>query len=174
MNFKSNYDNDSPNLLPIFVLIYGIKDEAKNDLDMTIYDYEKAYEVANNEFQLHVPINMNNNKIIGLLPSYVWGDTTSSKSKCDFLIESWIDIHVLIQKIFIISIFVVNSENKIFNTPHYLNINSNVYTLDFSANISNTVNINRYFQNITKMNITFSDQKNKYFIWFIKYKTFNN
>ena len=66
VNFKSNFDNSSPALLPIFVLIYGIKDEAKSDLDMTIYDYEKAYEVANNEFQLHVPINMNNNGINGL------------------------------------------------------------------------------------------------------------
>ena len=66
VNFKSNFDNSSPVLLPIFVLIYGIKDEAKSDLDMTIYDYEKAYEVANNEFQLHVPINMNNNGITGL------------------------------------------------------------------------------------------------------------
>ena len=45
VNFKSNFDNDSPNLLPVYVLIYGIKGEAKNDLDMTIYDYEKAYEV---------------------------------------------------------------------------------------------------------------------------------
>ena len=174
VNVQSTYDNLSPQLLPLYVLIYGIKGEAKNDLDFTIYDYEKAYEVANNEFQLHVPINMNNNKIIGLLPSYIWGDTSSSISKCDFLIESWIDIHVLIQKIFIISIFVVNSENKKFNTPHYLNINNNVYTLDFSTNISNTVNINRYFQNNTKMNITFSDSINKYLIWFIKYKTFNN
>ena len=66
VNFKSNFDNNSPNLLPVFVLIYGIKGEAKSDLDMTIYDYEKAYEVANNKFQLHVPVDMNNHKITGL------------------------------------------------------------------------------------------------------------
>ena len=66
VNFKSNYDNDSPNLLPVYVLIYGIKGEAKNDLDMTIYDYEKAYEVVDNKFQLHVPVDMNNHKITGL------------------------------------------------------------------------------------------------------------
>ena len=66
VNFKSNFDNDSPNLLPVYVLIYGIKGEAKSDLDMTIYDYEKAYEVANNKFQLHVPVDMNNHKITGL------------------------------------------------------------------------------------------------------------
>ena len=32
VNFKSNFDNSSPVLLPIFVLIYGIKDEAKTIL----------------------------------------------------------------------------------------------------------------------------------------------
>ena len=66
VNFKSNYDNESPNLLPVYVLIYGIKGEAKSDLDMTIYDYEKAYEVVDNKFQLHVPVDMNNHKITGL------------------------------------------------------------------------------------------------------------
>ena len=104
VNFKSNFDNSSPVLLPIFVLIYGIKGEAKNDLDMTIYDYEKTYEVANNEFQLHIPLEMNNNKITGLsapignndavtkkyltdsvLPSYIWGITSTNNASCDFL-----------------------------------------------------------------------------------------
>ena len=66
VNFKSNFDNNSPNLLPVFVLIYGIKGEAKSDLDMTIYDYEKAYEVVDNKFQMHVPVDMNNHKITGL------------------------------------------------------------------------------------------------------------
>ena len=66
VNFKSNFDNDSPTLLPVYVLIYGIKGEAKSDLDMTIYDYEKAYEVADNKFQMHVPVDMNNHKITGL------------------------------------------------------------------------------------------------------------
>ena len=66
VNFKSNFDNNSPTLLPVYVLIYGIKGDAKSDLDMTIYDYEKAYEVANNKFQLHVPVDMNNHKITGL------------------------------------------------------------------------------------------------------------
>ena len=79
VNFKSNFDNDSPNLLPVFVLIYGIKGEAKNDLDMTIYDYEKAYEVANNQFQLHVPIDMNNNKITGLALATNDSDAISKK-----------------------------------------------------------------------------------------------
>ena len=79
VNFKSNYDNDSPTLLPVFVLIYGIKDEAKSDLDMTIYDYEKAYEVVNNKLQMHVPLNMNNNKIINLANAVNDGDAVSKK-----------------------------------------------------------------------------------------------
>ena len=60
---ECSYDNLSPNLLQLYAIIYGIKGEAKNDLDFTIYDYEKAYEVVNNQFQMHVPINMNGNDI---------------------------------------------------------------------------------------------------------------
>ena len=89
VNVQSTYDNLSPNLLPLYVVIYGIKGETKNNLDFTIYDYEKAYEVANNEFQMHVPINMNNNKIMGLpgfFPSYIWGRTLRSSFALLFLI----------------------------------------------------------------------------------------
>ena len=87
VNFKSNFDNDSPNLLPVYVLIYGIKGEAKNDLDMTIYDYEKAYEVANNQFQLHVPIDMNNNKITGLALATNDSDAISKKFFIDSILQ---------------------------------------------------------------------------------------
>ena len=60
INVQCIFDNDSPNLLPIYVLIYGIKNEAKNDLDFSIYDYEKAYEISSNErFTMHMPIDMN-------------------------------------------------------------------------------------------------------------------
>ena len=87
VNFKSNFDSDSPNLLPVYVLIYGIKGEAKNDLDMTIYDYEKAYEVANNQFQLHFPIDMNNNKITGLALATNDSDAISKKFFIDSILQ---------------------------------------------------------------------------------------
>ena len=87
VNFKSNYDNQSPTLLPVYVLIYGIKGEAKNDLDMTIYHYEKAYEVANNQFQLHVPIDMNNNKITGLALATNDSDAISKKFFIDSILQ---------------------------------------------------------------------------------------
>ena len=87
VNFKSNFDNDSPNLLPVFVLIYGIKGEAKSDLDMTIYDYEKATEVVDNNFQFHVPVNMNDNKITGLAPATKDTDAISKKLFTDNLIQ---------------------------------------------------------------------------------------
>ena len=87
VNFKSNFDNDSPNLLPVFVLIYGIKGEAKSDLDMTIYDYEKATEVVDNNFQFHVPVNMNDNKITGLAPATKDTDAISKKFFIDNLIQ---------------------------------------------------------------------------------------
>ena len=66
VSVQTSYDNKSPTLLPLYVLIYGIKDESKRDLDFTIYDYEKAYEVVNDQLQMHLPIDMNNNKITGL------------------------------------------------------------------------------------------------------------
>ena len=87
VNFKSNFDNDSPNLLPVFVLIYGIKGEAKSDLDMTIYDYEKATEVVDNNFQFHVPVNMNDHKITGLAPATKDTDAISKKFFIDNLIQ---------------------------------------------------------------------------------------
>ena len=50
----------SPNRLPIYVLIYGLKNASKNYIDISIYDCEKAYEVSSNEqFTMFMPINMN-------------------------------------------------------------------------------------------------------------------
>ena len=86
VNFKSNYDNDSPEPLPIYVSIYGIKGEAKNDLDFTIYDYEKAYEVVNNQFSLHVPIDMNGNDILKT-PHYLHGDLNTNAQDKTFTIN---------------------------------------------------------------------------------------
>ena len=54
--------------MPIYVLIYGIKNTAKSDLDFTIYDYEKAYEIINNKLEVHIPIDMNGNELLGLPP----------------------------------------------------------------------------------------------------------
>ena len=50
----------------VYVLIYGIMGQFSG-IDSTIYDYEKAYEVnANEKFTLHMPINMNGNKILNV------------------------------------------------------------------------------------------------------------
>ena len=84
---QSTYDNRSPTLLPLYVLIYGIKGEAKNNLDFTIYDYELAYQVVNNQFQMHVPINMNNNKMTGLALATNDDDAVSKKFFIDNLIQ---------------------------------------------------------------------------------------
>ena len=87
VNFKSNFDNNSPNLLPVYVLIYGIKGEAKSDLDMTIYDYEKAYEVVDNKFQMQVPVDMNNHKITGLGVATDDNDAISKKFFIDSILQ---------------------------------------------------------------------------------------
>ena len=194
VNFKSNFDNSSPVLLPIFVLIYGIKGEAKNDLDMTIYDYEKAYEVANNEFQLHIPLEMNNNKITGLsapignndavtkkyltdsvLPSYIWGITSTNNASCDFLTPYGYFV-LKIGEMFIGSIKIFSKSNYPFQSNHSLIIQTNVssiYNINFAFNKTITININRYFRNINYIRINFSDRKNKFFIFSIRYMTFS-
>ena len=168
VNFKSNFDNNSPTLLPVYVLIYGIKGEAKSDLDMTIYDYEKAYEVANNQFQLHVPIDMNNNKITNLKPPvtpadavnkrhlflansghFYWGKTvrTPGQSKYYFHLTSGFILDT--PKIFVVNILLHAEKTYPLSTNHKLNIsNHHGLTLHYNINLSTrrTINIgvNRY------------------------------
>ena len=143
VNFKSNFDNDSPNLLPVFVLIYGIKGEAKSDLDMTIYDYEKAYEVANNKFELHVPIDMNGNEITNLKPPvtpadavnkrhlflahsghFYWGKTvrTPGQSKYYFHLTSGLILDT--PKMFVVNILLHAEKTYPLSTNHKLNISN--------------------------------------------------
>ena len=168
VNFKSNFDNNSPNLLPVFVLIYGIKGEAKSDLDMTIYDYEKAYEVANNQFQLHVPIDMNNNKITNLKPPvtpadavnkrhlflahsehFYWGKTvrTPGQSKYYFHLTSGLILDT--PKMFVVNILLHAEKTYPLSTNHKLNIlNIHGTTLHYNIDLSTrrTINVvvNRY------------------------------
>ena len=194
VNFKSNFDNSSPVLLPIFVLIYGIKDEAKNDLDMTIYDYELATQVTDNKFQLHIPINMNDNKITGLsaptgdndavtkkyltdsvLPSYIWGITSTNNASCDFL-TPYGDVVLKIGEIFSDSIKIFSQSNYPIRSNHSLIIQtdaSSIHNINFAFNKTITVNINRYFRNINYIRINFSDRKNKSFRFLIRYMTFS-
>ena len=168
VNFKSNFDNNSPNLLPVFVLIYGIKGEAKSDLDMTIYDYEKAYEVANNQFQLHVPIDMNNNKITNLKPPvtpadavnkrhlflahsghFYWGKTvrTPGQSKYYFHLTSGLILDT--PKMFVVNILLHAEKTYPLSTNHKLNIsNHRGLTLHYNINLSTKrtidIGVNRY------------------------------
>ena len=168
VNFKSNFDNNSPNLLPVFVLIYGIKGEAKSDLDMTIYDYEKAYEVANNQFQLHVPIDMNNNKITNLKPPvtpadavnkrhlflansghFYWGKTvrTPGQSKYYFHLTSGFILDT--PKMYVVNILLHAEKTYPSSTNHKLNIVNNrgtTYHYDFDLSTRRTIDIgvNRY------------------------------
>ena len=65
INIKANYDNNSPLSLPIYFVCCGIKNAELNNLDMSIYDYEKAFEITSNErFTIHMPIDMNGNDIL--------------------------------------------------------------------------------------------------------------
>ena len=156
VNFKSNFDNNSPNLLPVFVLVYGIKGEAKSDLDMTIYDYEKAYEVANNKFELHVPIDMNGNEITNLKPPvtpadavnkrhlflansghFYWGKTvrTPGQSKYYFYLTSGFILKT--PKMYVVNILLHAEKTYPLSTNHKLNIvNNHGTTLHYNINLS--------------------------------------
>ena len=168
VNFKSNFDNNSPHLLPVFVLIYGIKGEAKSDLDMTIYDYEKVYEVANNQFQMHVPIDMNNNKITNLRPPstptdavnkrhlflansghFYWGKTvrTPGQSKYSFYLTSGFILNT--PKMYVVNILLHAEKTYPTSTNHKLNIVNNHgltlhYNIDLSRRRTIDIGVHRY------------------------------
>ena len=200
VNFKSNFDNDSPTLLPVYVLIYGIKGEAKSDLDMTIYDYEKAYEVANNEFQLHVPINMNNNGITGLprspiddnspltrtymrlvsLPCFIMGVTEIGNRYLHFSYKMQIDgkttymrLANIFNKTSIHVIKVMTQSNIHFNGLVKLfiaNINFPYMLFNVSAVM---FNINRTFNNSNRICIETQDNKRRIIFYTIYYRPYN-
>ena len=165
---QSTYDNRSPTLLPLYVLIYGIKGEAKNNLDFTIYDYEKAYEVANNKFELHVPIDMNGNEITNLKPPvtpadavnkrhlflahsghFYWGKTvrTPGQSKYYFHLTSGLILDT--PKMFVVNILLHAEKTYPLSTNHKLNIsNHHGLTLHYNINLSTRrtidIGVNRY------------------------------
>ena len=175
VNFKSNFDNDSPTLLPVYVLIYGIKGEAKSDLDMTIYDYEKAYEVVDNKFQLHVPVDMNNHKITGLGVATDDNDAISKKFFNDNIYLSikfttprkpgtaweFIDPGNKIIKFSSIYIKTINIAQKGFLMSGRVRISvthgTPAITTDFHLIINNWntyhVNINKRFLHVTKIEL---------------------
>ena len=201
VNFKSNFDNSSPVLLPIFVLIYGIKDEAKSDLDMTIYDYEKAYEVANNEFQLHVPINMNNNGITGLprspiddnspltrtymrlvsLPCFIIGTTEIGNKYFHFSYKMQIDrtttyinlANILIRtSIHVIKVMIRSNINFAGLIKLFIGGNVNFPYVVFNTSAV-IFNINRTFNNLDRFLIETQDNKRRIIFYTIFYRPYD-
>ena len=197
VNVQSTFDNLSPSLLPLHVLIYGIKDEAKNNLDFTIYDYEKAFEVANNKFQLHVPIDTNDNKITGLATatqdtdaisrlyiknfSYnsiiVGMSTRAAGTTNQCLLTAISGVSHAYPSMYITKITLVadkrrprSSNHKITFTPTgQLSAN---YPLDFSRSRIISVNINRSFnQYILQLSFSDVNQNPRSFGFSIEFKT---
>ena len=172
---QSTYDNLSPSLLPLYVLIYGIKGEAKNDLDFTIYDYEKAYEVADNKFQLHVPIDMNNQKITNLANASSDGDAVGRKYLADRILRSYVffkTIHKPGQDWNLEDKYLYSNQNLQFSKIHIIkfsiefhSVPTTVYQIAITAEgriayfdfnftgLYMIVNINRTFTNVTKISI---------------------
>ena len=200
VNFKSNFDNSSPVLLPIFVLIYGIKDEAKSDLDMTIYDYEKAYEVANNKLQIHIPINMNNNGINGLpqspiddngpltrtymrlvsFPCILVGITEIGTRTFHFSYEMQLDgittnirLSSVLKTESMYILKVVIWTNKPLNGTYKLIINNRILA-NAASNVNGLVyNLNSTYHGFNRILIESSDSIRKRFFYSIHYRPYN-
>ena len=200
VNFKSDFDNSSPVLLPIFVLIYGIKDEAKSDLDMTIYDYEKAYEVANNKLQIHIPINMNNNGINGLprspiddnspltrtymrlvcFPCILVGTTEIGTRTFHFAYEMKLDgtttnirLSSVLGRQSMHILRVVIWTNKPLNGTYKLIINNNILQISTSGVNGLVFNLNAAYHGFSRIFIESSDSVRKRFFYTIHYRPYN-
>ena len=46
VTIKATYDNNSPISLPLYFVCYGIKNALQNYIDMSIYDFDKSYEIG--------------------------------------------------------------------------------------------------------------------------------
>ena len=175
VNFKSNFDNNSPNLLPVFVLIYGIKGEAKSDLDMTIYDYEKAYEVVDNKFQMHVPVDMNNHKITGLgvatddndaISKKFFNDnvylsikvTTSNQSGFEWELRDSGNKKLQFASIYIKTVNLAQKYNLVpggyrISVTHGTPAITTYFNFSVNAWVTYHININKKFLNVTKITV---------------------
>ena len=197
---QSAYDNLSPTLLPIYVLIYGIKGEAKSDLDMTIYDYEKAYEVSNNDLQIHIPINMNNNGIMGLprspidddspltrrymnlvyFPCLLVGTTEIGTRTFHFSYEMKLDgtttnirLSSILGRHSMRILRVVIWTNKPLNGTYKLIINNRILA-GTASNVNGLVyNLNSTYHGFNRILIESSDSVRKRFFYTIHYRPYN-
>ena len=91
VNFQADYDNSSPSLLTIYALIYGLKDNTNHDIDISIYDFEKYFEITSFQyFTMHMPINMSNQRIINLGSPTDSNDAVSKTSLSSTVKDSYI------------------------------------------------------------------------------------
>ena len=200
VNVQSSFDNLSPSLLPLHVLIYGIKDEAKNDIYFTIYDYEKGYEVSNNNLQIHIPINMNNNGIMGLprspiddngpltrtymrlvsFPCLLVGTSEIGVNNYHFSYELQIDGTTTNIKLASIlganSLHILNvrvTSNTILNGLYSLIFNDRSYPT-FAYNVNTIIyNINRSFHGFNLIQMKSTDNVRRRFMYTIFYRPYN-
>ena len=167
----------------------------------TIYDYEKAYEVANNEFQLHVPINMNNNGITGLprspiddnspltrtymrlvsLPCFIIGTTEIGNKYFHFSYKMQIDgtttyinlANILIRTSIHVTKVMIRS-NINFAGLIKLYIGGNINFPYVVYNTSTVMfNINRTFNNLDRFVIETQDNKRRIIFYTIFYRPYN-
>ena len=58
VTLAGSYDNNGPQSLPLYFVCYGIKNALQN-IVMSIYDFDKSYEVVSETMKMHIPIDMN-------------------------------------------------------------------------------------------------------------------
>ena len=142
------YDNKTPNLLPIYVVIHGTKNEAKNDLDFSIYDYYKSYDIINETMQMHIPIDMNGNDILKTT-HYLHGYLNTNTQDKTFTINGY-------KKILLPSLSIIKQVQILYNSFKFyhktLNIEiyygPNLSLSDFFTS-SQTTQIQAFNTNIT-------------------------
>ena len=59
VTLTATYDNNSPKSRPLYFACYGIKNALQNNVDISIYDFDKSYEIVSKTMKMQIPFDMN-------------------------------------------------------------------------------------------------------------------
>ena len=86
VTLTATYDNTSPKSLPLYFVCYSIKNALKNNVDMTIYDFDKSFETVTETMKMCIPIDMNGFDILKT-SHYLHGYLITNLSDKTFIIN---------------------------------------------------------------------------------------
>ena len=98
--YTTHIDNGNPptpNHLPLYLVVYGI-DSYLNDVDSSVYNLT-PFELVGDKIQFEEDIDMNNNKIINLLPGTSDTDCITKKQMEDHVQSNSLNLPAAIQGI---------------------------------------------------------------------------